>query len=1432
MSSRNRSTLRPAIAPITHAIRKALVASAAMMALSLPGTVLAASDCQPGAAQSQHCESTLVQGTSLMVPLDDPSQVVDGALPSSVNAGFATLAATAFETGIVVTDPYAAELVNADDIVVSAYATGDAQAYGAVAGSDHFSYLTNTVDGSIEVVAGSDDGNAQAVGAYAYAGDSASLWNYGAISAVANSAAGDAQAYAAFANGTASGIGLLINGGELDAHASVGDGGEARSTGAYASGTVATIFNDGSIDVSASAGDGGSAVARGARSYGMYAAVSNDGDVVVDATVVSGSANATGIDAFGIYGASAYNAGDIHAAASAGNGTAYAIGSSAIGNTFGAYTTNTGTIQAEANADSARAVGALNVAAYVGNAITTNEGSIAASATGDLAQYGEFEAIAFGVYNFAFVYDSLIYNNGSIQAHATALADISGTYGFLTAKAIGADAISLYGYGDVMIANAGDITAVAMTSQGYASAWGAVAQTAGLYGGTAVIDNEGTISAHAYSDIGVATAIGAYAINQVGDITAVNHGDISASARAERGIVDVSVDYAYATGLKVTSYYGTVGIDNYGSISAIASAEGAITGARGIQASGAQVSITNAAGASISAIGEVDLFGGGFATGIEASGVYAIDIINDGDIDVYGHAHAFSEGDHGFYGAARATGIYAAAGFQGNVSVVNNGDISATAIAEDSVSWAQGGAGATGINAYAKYDATIVNNGDIAASAQAEFGIVGAYGVIGHGNYSTSVVNAAGASILAEASTGSLAGDNYGGRAVSFGTHVFGNGMDHGVVYNAGSIAAHATATAQSANPSPTIASSWGADVGAYSNVVSGTIINLGDIASTASADFGYATAYGSYVLAATSAATSNAGTIFASADATEGNAWAVGAFGSAVEQRYYVPCEIVDGPYGPYSLCDYANAYSIVTGGDGKLENTGVIASVARATGGVGRSYGAVAIGGFSASIANAGQISALAEADDALAVGALVNAFYGPVMVENSGVISAVARGDIADAKGVHAIGLSGTQVDNTGMILASAYGDDATAIAVEMDSTGDNVLTNSGTIAAFGDGARIAIDASVGGSAWLSNSGTLIGAIQTGDGDDTLDNAAGGTWLMLGSSDFGAGDDHITNHGLFAMVGASLALGGYVDGNGFDNFGTLAISGAGNLIDMGGAFAANNNGTITFIDGAANDVLAISGDFGGSGTLNFDADFGHQLGDQLQVTGNIDASTMQTINANVFGVPTQAQVSIPLVTASGSLGGHFTLGNVQSAGVDFLSLAFGLSQSAHAVSLELGVTGLDDAGTLASSITSGASNLLNSQVGTFRQRLGVNPYGDAGKVMSAFVRMYTDEGDVTPQHAAANFGQGGNFDYNQSSWGRELGINANLTTNLHAGLVLGTADSRQRLIHGGGENRMDGMTWGAYATWYVPHGFYVDLSGRWMAADVRSMSAAGVR
>lgn len=1329
----------------------------------------------------------------------------------------------------------ATSVVNSGDVTAHADAgAGFAQAAGIVAESETTVDVGNYQD--IDVVATSTGDAALAMGMYATAMESATLRNYGGVSALAESAYGDAMSYGAFVNTGAASIGLMINGGDIAAESSAGAGMQAHATGINVVGDVASVFNDGSASANATAGDGGLADARAARSYGSYAAVSNYGGLAASANADGGDAMARGLDSLGFLGATAYNAGDIQATASADGGTALAFGSYSVGVSAIAYTTNLGTISAQASGDSAAAYGSLNASAYYGDAITTNSGSISAVAAGGVAEYGEAEATAFGAYNFALLYNSVVDNSGTISATALAMADISGSYGFLQAKALGAEAISVYGYGDTVIANAGEIEAVAMASQGYASAWGAVAQTSGLYGGTALIDNDGGISAYAYADVGVASAVGAYAINQVGDIVAVNHGDIGASARSERGIVDVSVNYAYATGLKASSYYGNVSLDNYGDIVANASAEGGITGARGIQAGGAFISITNAEGASISATGEVDLFGGGFATGIEASGIYGIDIVNDGDIDVYGHAHAYSDGTHGFYGASSALGIYAAAGTQGDVSVANNGGITAIARSEDSVSFVQGGAGATGIHAYAKYDASIVNAGDITAIAQSEFGITSAYGAVGHGKYTTHVVNAAGADILAEASAGSLEGDAYGGRAITMGVKVFGRGMEQGEIYNAGSIVSHASVASGSANPNPSIASAWGASIGAYSDVVAGTITNLGDIEATASADFGYATAYGTYDLVATVAAMSNAGTIFARADAANGNAWSVGSFGRAVTEEYHVPCQVVDGPYGPYNQCDYSNAYSIVVGGDAALDNGGEIASIAHAAGGVGRSYGAAMLGGYDASIANTGRIDAAAAADDALAVGALANAFYGEAAIVNSGTITATADGDVAVAKGVNALGSKGARVDNSGTIAATANGADATAIAVALEASGSNVLANTGTIAAFGDGLRLAVQSAIDATASITNSGTLVGAVVTGDLDDSLSNAVGGKWLALGESDFGAGDDHIVNQGTLFMDSAAIRLGGYVEGNAFENTGTLAVSGAGNLIDMGGAFRFGNSGAISFLDGVAGGALAVAGDFGGTGRINLEASGSAQLGDQLQIAGDVAASTVQTLNVTLLDLPTAATSDIVLVTVDGdSAAGNFVLGNVGQASTGFMSWDFRLDSridvagSRDVFSLTAEATGLNDAGTLAANMASGAAGMLNAQMGTFRQRMGANPYGDDGKVMSAFLRAYADEGDVDPAHAA-NFGSGGNFAYDQSVWGREVGINANLSGAFHAGLVLGNADSRQRLTRAGaGGNRMDGTTWGVYATW-LAQGAYVDASARWMAVDIASTSGAG--
>lgn len=861
-----------AIAPVTLAIRSALALSAAM--LMVPSPVLATANAPESlSVYARKHDSAQPRSEPDLTPSFDLTRVADERIPTSVtlvdwlagiaadplgdsavadghlavsfdngaagsfddltlvggDIGFASapvdnntavdhngssiaVSGYGFAYGLYVFNDYSASVTNSTDVSVLASAgVLDATAYGAIILSNHFASLTNDTAGAIDASAITQDGNALAVGAYVSGHDVTTLLNYGDISAKSVSQNGNAAAYAAVVAG-ASGISLLINGGDLSAEALAGAGRDAYAAGAYVQRSVASIFNDGNISATATA-VGGTATAKGARAYGEFVSMSNYGDLSASAGADGGTAVAIGSDSLGYSGASFYNAGNVGAVAVANGGQASAIGASSLGG-LGAYSTNVGSISAMASGDVASASGIVNMSSY-GVADTTNAGNISAVAEGGVAPYGVKEAVAFGVYNFALLYDSVVDNSGSISAAATATTDITGTNGFLVANAIGVAALNPQGYGQATIANTGSIGASAVTSQGYAGAWGAISQS-GQYGAS-TIDNAGAISSYAHTNIGSANATGAVAYTVAGTSSIVNHGDISATADGERGIVNVTVNFAVATGVQATSLpygAGKATVDNFGSIQAHTRVYGGIGYSYGVQASGLYTSVNNAAGASITAITEAELFGGAFATGVQVSGVYNVGVVNDGSITAYGHANAYSDGIYGFYGSGGAVGIDAKAGAQGDVMVVNNGDVTAVAIGEHSVNWSQGGAGATGITTYA-HDATIVNSGAVTAIANSQFGIVGANGVIAQAKYSSNIVNAAGAHIVAYASVGSLDGDQYAGRAFSWGTQTFGSGMDHAVTYNAGNIVSHAVVTPDGgANAGHSIATAFGSSIG------------------------------------------------------------------------------------------------------------------------------------------------------------------------------------------------------------------------------------------------------------------------------------------------------------------------------------------------------------------------------------------------------------------------------------------------------------------------------------------------------------------------------------------------------------------------------------------------------------------------------------------
>ncbi|MEO6926813.1 MAG: hypothetical protein ABI129_09085, partial [Rhodanobacter sp.] len=702
------------VAPISRAVRAALTVSAAMLSLCVPVAGWAAgatSQDVPGHACAlngtfgQHAPEA-----SFVLPVD-LTVVAGEQLPTSVypDAGLVGIDGSwaAGASGIVTAGGGAGvvhDVTVVDD--ADALAGGVDGVYAALT-TDVLSTAGDIGIGNLDEVnlgARTYDGSAAALAASAR-GDYSQL--HTGIEGVINADSVNGDANGIVASAVSHGFANVQNSTDINVS------GYGTVTGLDAFDTNdSTVDNSAAITVHAYAG-AGEAAAYGVRNgSNQRAYFNNTGEIGATAVSDTGVANAIGVLTGGFYSSDATNAGDISAMATGGQATA---------------------------------IGLVNESYF--DATTTNAGSITVSADGTLAPYGQFEAVATGIYTFAANGNAVLNNSGSVSVVASATAQIESSAGFLVAKAIGVRAVSPSGYGGALIDNSGDISASAVTGQGYASAWGAIAQSDSNDVGNAQIDNDGSISSSAISGAGNSVTIGAYAHSGSTSII-VNHGDINATSRAERGIPDVSLATSYATGAQVYGYAyggGEVNISNYGTIKAAASIEGGIAQATALKTFGSTSTVDNAEGATILATTRADLFGGAHSIAVEAGGVYNVDVVNNGSIAAYGYAHAYSVGEHGYYGASGAVGVEATANYRGNVSVVNHGDISAHAVADHSISWGQGGAAATGVNTYAKYTAFVENSSTISAVAEAEFGNVGSYGVMGRGKYYTHIINDAGA---------------------------------------------------------------------------------------------------------------------------------------------------------------------------------------------------------------------------------------------------------------------------------------------------------------------------------------------------------------------------------------------------------------------------------------------------------------------------------------------------------------------------------------------------------------------------------------------------------------------------------------------------------------------------------------------------------------
>lgn len=1252
----------------------------------------------------------------------------------------------------------------------------------------------------------------------------------------------------------------ISNSGDIEATSIYGANGITATASGY--GSTVDIANSGSIYASQ-----GSKYGYGA--YGIVASADSDATVENTGTVTAASAGAgAGIAALSFAGdASVVNSGDVGMTST--SISAYsAAGLLAFAANGTAYVNNSGDVSVSSYTDGGRSIDAQG---YSGTTVI-NSGSLytdgkygygvyAVSFGGDVNVLNTEEGeIAFdskvgsaaGIFGASFNGDIQLHNAGSIEGRAngqaTGILGIalqngvtavnSGTIEVATAADAALGIFVRANYGAANVVNTGDIHVSTFENSEYVEKFAYMGYGVLAQGDTVSVSNTGNITAQAD---GYAAGIAASAIGDVvvtssgGDITVespgallvysyyvppgggggdygggyyAQHADARPLDRARAPVRMNAYDGHYDGG-----YGGEYGNWYYYTVLV-----GSATGINAKSASG-DVAVSNASDITVDSY-LVD------ATGIKVKAFGDAVVSNSGDISVsttYGYADGILVQDYVTYS------YYGVVAEKGTLSVVNSGDISMVALASDlgrgsgiTVSRWEGdvsvqnsgnidvyaGGRSYGIQASTMYgQASVTNTGDITmfSPTNAQIGIQAGTGSFFAGGGDVSVVNTGDISIRS----------------------------DYGFVNGIGSIAGsvmdpHGDSYIRNSGNIDLLGQYNAAGIQTRASKGDATIINSGDI---------------------------------------------------NVETRAMLYAYLPDQTVGIAALTFF--------GGDLTIQNTGDIDVQ-----GYAHSYGlyAKSSSGGVMTINNSGDVHAhskLAQVGDPgpwgyyavpsiIARGAHAYASYGDVAINNTGSLTA-SGGDLAI--GVHGMTVSGDiAITNAGDIHA---GDSSVAVGVLLGNyalqpygaedwvPGTSTLDNSGSISVDGDeGYAFAV---VGGWAadTINNSGTITGTISLYDADDAFNNLAGGTLDLTGRIlDMGDGDDTVTNAagGTILLDNGTVALGG--GDNAFTNSGRIVVNGD-SLIDMGGdapaatasaagihaglfqpmsvsapiraAAALNsgplvNNGTISLADGSTDDSLTIAGDLSGTGSIGIDADLANGTTDLLHVEGDVVGGTVQTVNVAFTGIPGLDSASVQFAQIDGTAaGGSFVAGEATGfAPSDFLDLDVVISSQAGAAggtvfSAGVGVAGLNDVGALASNIASGAAGFINSQMGTFRQRLGVNPYGDEGKLLSAFFRSYRDEGDVSPTHAAANFGQNGSFDFSQTVSGSEVGINANVFGDFHAGLVLGNADGRQRLAgEGAGETRMDGMTIGAYATWYVPQGFYVDLAARKMTADVELRSA----
>ncbi|WP_458789520.1 autotransporter family protein [Yoonia sp. MH D7] len=487
--------------------------------------------------------------------------------------------------------------------------------------------------------------------------------------------------------------------------------------------------------------------------------------------------------------------------------------------------------------------------------------------------------------------------------------------------------------------------------------------------------------------------------------------------------------------------------------------------------------------------------------------------------------------------------------------------------------------------------------------------------------------------------------------------------------------------------------------------------------------------------------------------------------------------------------------------------------------------------------------------------------------ITIARDGIITGGDNGILATNAGSGDISITVNKAVNGG----TGYGINTSTIA------GANTVLTLNAGAAVGSAAGLGILNNVGDSTTVVNAGASVaGTVSLGDGSDTLVIATGaditGVTLLDGGDDTAVADTYIdaltlqgqtlsqtgtflTNWENITVDGGSLDItdgdltvgddagtGLVLTNAGVFNAGTaLALTGnlatsAGGTFDGTGAGAGIysvsgsvvNNGIITTQDDAVGDVITVSGDYTGTGTLLVDADFASDTFDKLVIEGNATGTTQLGVSDVTTGVATGND--IPIITVAGT-----------SAASDFVLAGGPLAVGALDYDLEYepgafvlrsqGVNGTGAVYEALPAILGGFNHMstLEQRVGQRQWALGDATTGDA-QPSGSWVRL---QGNST--NLEADTGTTSSID----TWGLQAGIDFNVEEGEAGHWVLGvtgqygSSNASVANALGFGDIDSEGYGLGLTATWYGNNGTYFDAQGQvnWISSDLSSSTGGSL-